>query len=68
MRWLTGAPTIVLVLTACMPAVAPIADGAPEGPQLAIEVVNGSDQELGIGYEFESGQSSGADRGGDARS
>ncbi len=51
MRWLAGAPTIVLVLTACMPAVAPIADGAPEGPQLAIEVVNGSDQELGIGYE-----------------
>lgn len=39
MRWLAGAPTIVLVLTACMPAVAPIADGAPEGPQLAIEVV-----------------------------
>jgi len=60
-RWLAGAPTIVLVLTACMPAVAPIADGAaPEGPQLAIEVVNSSDQDLGIGYEFESGQNSGA--------
>jgi len=57
-----GASIMAVVLTACMPVVAPIdfgVDGAPEGPQLAVEVANTSDREITIGYDFEEFQSSG---------
>lgn len=42
-----------LVLAACAPVVVPIADGPPEGPQLAVQVANASDREVRVGYEFE---------------
>lgn len=54
-----GAPLIALFLMACMPVVAPIEDGAPEGPQLVIQISNASGQEHEIGYQYEEFQSSG---------
>ncbi len=63
MRWHGGALMIVLALTACTPVVVPIVDGEPEGPQLAIEVINASNQESEVGYEFEAVQSSGGGEG-----
>ncbi len=58
-----GALLIILALTACTPVAVPIVEGEPEGPQLAIEVVNASNQESEVGYEFEAVQSSGGGEG-----
>jgi len=52
-----------LLLAACMPVVAPIVDDGPEGPQLAIQMTNGADQGVAIGYSFEAFQSSGGGEG-----
>ncbi len=58
-----GGAFLILALTACTPVAVPIVDGEPEGPQLAIEVVNASNQESEVGYEFEAVQSSGGGEG-----
>ncbi|MGH2417466.1 MAG: hypothetical protein ACRDFY_03960 [Candidatus Limnocylindria bacterium] len=56
-----------LLLTACMPVAVPLqqAPAAPmEGPQLAVEIANGSNRELAIGYDFTAPASSGGGEGG----
>ena len=63
MRSLGAWLTIAFVLPACMPVVAPIEDGGQEGPSLAIQVTNGADQGVAIGYSFEAFQSSGGGEG-----
>lgn len=63
MRSLGAWLAIAVVLPACMPVVAPLGDGGQEGPSLAIQVTNGADQEVAIGYSFEAFQSSGGGEG-----
>ncbi|MEO7295689.1 MAG: hypothetical protein ABIZ57_06070 [Candidatus Limnocylindria bacterium] len=63
MRNLGAWLVFAFVIPACMPVVAPIVDDVPEGPQLAIQVTNGADQEVAIGYSFEAFQSSGGGEG-----
>lgn len=59
--------SLALVLVACMPVVAPAPPGAepgePIGPELVIDVVNRSNREVRIGYEFEAPNSAGGGEG-----
>jgi hypothetical protein len=55
-----------LLASACLPVAVPLDQGpaAPvEGPQLAVEITNGSARELAIGYDFSAGMSSGGGEG-----
>ena len=59
---------IVAMATACQPMVAPVQEAPAEpagqvGPELVIDVVNRSDRELVIGYEFETPNASGGGEG-----
>jgi hypothetical protein len=62
-KGLAGAVLVTVVLAACMPVVVPIAEGPPEGPQLAIQIANASDREVKVGYEFEGPQMTGGGEG-----
>jgi hypothetical protein len=62
MRFVSALPA-ALVLAACAPVVVPIADGPPDGPQLAIQVANASDRQVAVGYEFEAVNSGGGGEG-----
>jgi len=64
-----GRSSIALALavaaSGCMPVVVPVqGDRGPEvGPELVLDVLNQSDRELTVGYEFESVASSGGGEG-----
>lgn len=55
---------MVVAAAGCMPVVAPVGQAGPQtGAELVIEVVNGSNRDLSVGYAFEHASMSGEGEG-----